>query len=562
MSIWQDLRRLTGRFMAAEFSLMGLFAAAPKRAADYSIGLEGLLLDYSKNLLDDEARQALLRLAEERRLQEAIEAMFRGDKVNESEGRAALHTALRAVGADSGAKSSKVDKAGKPAAKSGPQRAEVAQTLERMAALVADIHQGERLGYNGKRLTDVVNIGIGGCDLGPAMVTEALRGFHSGHVNCHFVSNVDPVHIQSVLAGLSAEHTLFIIASKSATTAETWQNALAARDWFALHVGAQTGAQTSRGSNQGDNISKHFVLVTGNPAAQRLYGEAGLSLTAENILPVWDWVGGRFSLWSAVGLPIALAMGMENFHALLAGARCMDEHFRTAPFARNMPVILGLLAVWYGLMGCGSMAVVPYAQPLRLLPGYLQQLSMESLGKSVQRSGEPVNMNTGEVVWGVPGSNVQHSCFQLLHQGTRIAPVDFIAVAEPMTATETKQTKEQHATLLANCFSQSQALMQGGSYAGHADSPHGHVSGNKPSNTLLLKTLDPFHLGMLLALYEHKVYVQSVLWDINAFDQWGVELGKRLFKDVHQSLTGGKGSATDPSTAALIAQAKRWHDSA
>ncbi|MGI9250534.1 MAG: glucose-6-phosphate isomerase [Pseudohongiellaceae bacterium] len=569
---WQVLQSCRGEFLDDKFSLGALFDADSSRADSYSINLDGLLLDYSKNLLTEPVRQALLQLAGECGVAEAIEAMFKGEAVNNTEQRPALHVALR-----------------DPMVVPG-EAASVAAALERMEALVNAIHQGERLGYSGKRLTDVVHIGIGGCELGPALAVDALREFHTGHVNCHFVSNVDPAHIGSVLDKLNGENTLFILASKSGTTLETWENAKAALHWFKHQVQNRQVAD--------DVIAKHFIAITGKPDAEKLYRDAGFPIASEDIFPVWDWVGGRFSLWSAVGLPIALTVGVDNFRELLAGARRMDEHFRIAPLAENMAVMLGLLGVWYGsFLGSANSAVMPYAQRLQLVPAWLQQLSMESLGKRVDRDGKPLGFNTGEVVWGVVGSNVQHSCMQLLHQGTRLVPVDFIAVARPMVGGDagqhegspsscvskteadageslhgyTQQLEGQHDHLLANCFSQSLALMRGDA---HPDSPHRHLTGNKPSNTLLLEALTPFNLGMLLALYEHKVYVQGVIWNINTFDQWGVELGKRLSGEVHKVLvsngqsdkasassagaSAGKTGEIDTSTKALIKQVKHW----
>ncbi|MCG8415284.1 MAG: glucose-6-phosphate isomerase [Pseudomonadales bacterium] len=513
---WQALSDHSSSFKQEGFRCGDLFKEG-NRFGDFSLRHEQLLLDYSKNFCTKGTFNLLLNLAEQTRVPEAIEAMFSGEEVNSTEGRAALHTALRT-----------------PAASN--QFPEVVATLNRMTDFVHGIHSGEWRGCENDRITDVVNIGIGGSDLGPAMVTEALGAFASKHVNVHFVSNVDPSHLNLSLTNLNPATTLFIIASKSFRTLETHENANSARQWFldAGHDKAQ--------------IAKHFIAISTNLEAAREFG-----IDAENLFPMWDWVGGRFSLWSAIGLSIALAIGMKNFQALLAGAHSMDLHFRSASLENNMPVLMALLTVWYtGFFDAHSTAVVPYSHPLKQLPQFLQQLYMESLGKRTTPEGKPISTNSGEVIWGTEGTNGQHSYFQLLHQGTEFIPVDFIAIAKPSIPEKT----EQHKQLLANCLSQSLALMQG---KHHPDNESRSSPGNRPSNTLLLAELTPYNLGSLLALYEHKVFVQSVIWGINAFDQFGVELGKELSRSLYGAFEDSEQrSGLDASSQGLMKQILEW----
>jgi glucose-6-phosphate isomerase len=510
------LQKHSEEFRRKEFRLSALFGADTDRFQEYSLHHEGLLLDYSKNFINSETVSLLLDLAQQSQLPSAIDAMFRGEEINTTEQRAALHVALR-----------------DPRAKTNTP--EVNASLERMESLVAELHGGKWTGYSGKAITDVVNLGIGGSDLGPAMVCDALHNFATHKLSVHFVSNVDPSHLQSTLKGLQAETTLFVIASKSFSTLETLINAEAARDWLLQQTDATATA-------------KHFVAITTNLSAATEFG-----IEEKNLYPLWDWVGGRFSLWSAIGLPIAIALGMAGFRQLLAGAHSMDEHFRTAPLKKNMPVILALLNFWYReYFDAHSTAVIPYSQRLNLLPCFLQQLCMESLGKSVDKQGAPIKHNTGDIIWGTAGTNGQHSYFQLLHQGTEFVPVDFIAAAN----NNAQGSAEAHQHLLANCFSQSLALMEGKL---EADSIHKLVAGNKPSNTLLLEELNPYNLGMLLALYEHKVYALSVLWNINAFDQWGVELGKTLSTKVFAAMSADTDQELlDKSTQGLIQKTQHW----
>jgi glucose-6-phosphate isomerase len=510
------LQKHSEEFKVKEFRLSALFGAGANRFQEYSLSHEGLLLDYSKNFVNSETIPLLLDLATQSQLTPAIDAMFRGEIINTTEQRAALHVALRDP-------------------KVRTSTPEVSATLERMETLATELHSGRWTGYSGKVITDVVNIGIGGSDLGPAMVCDALKPFATGKLNVHFVSNIDPSHLENTLKELQAETTLFVIASKSFATLETLKNAEAAREWLLQQADASATA-------------KHFVAITTNLNAATEFG-----IDEANLYPLWDWVGGRFSLWSAIGLPIALAVGMDGFRQLLAGAHSMDEHFRTAPLEKNMPVILALLTFWYReYFDAHSTAVIPYSQRLNLLPSFLQQLCMESLGKSVDKQGAPIKHNTGDIIWGTAGTNGQHSYFQLLHQGTEFVPVDFIAAAN----SDVQGGAEAYQHLLANCFSQSLALMEGKL---DTDSIHKIVAGNKPSNTLLLEELNPYNLGMLLALYEHKVYALSVLWNINAFDQWGVELGKRLSTKVFAAMSADTDQELfDESTQGLIQKAQHW----
>lgn len=521
-SAWKALQEHSKQFQSKDFRLRDLFNTSDDRSAGFSLRHENLLCDFSKNFLTEETLKLLLELADQQQLAVAIQAMFEGERVNTTEQRAALHVALR-----------------EPAAVS--DYPEVEKTLTRMDDFVSRVHSGEWKGYSDKKITDIVNLGIGGSDLGPAMVTAALAPVANPDIKLHFVSNIDPAQLDSTLEKLEPETTLFVIASKSFNTLETNQNAIAARDWF-----------QQRNQNAAD-INKHFIAITRNLQAAIEFG-----IDEDNVFPLWDWVGGRFSLWSAIGLPIALAVGMENFRQLLAGAHSMDQHFRNADLSENIPVIMALLSVWYsGLFDSHSNAVVPYNQGLSLLPSFLQQLSMESLGKSSDLQGKPLSSKTGDVLWGTAGSNGQHSYFQLLHQGTEFIPVDFIAAASGYTKSGRK--RQQH--LLANCFSQSLALMNGNLETTAADEASGHkrIAGNKPSNTLLVSELNPYNLGCLIALYEHKVYAQSVLWNINAFDQWGVELGKDLSEQVFNAMNESASKAQfDDSTISLINQARDW----
>lgn len=530
---WQALREQRARMQ--DFSLREAFASDPQRFARYSLSRGGLFLDYSKNLIDAPSLACLLELAEQVRLRPAIEALFEGRPVNASERRPALHTALRRP-------------IGERVLVDGVDvMPEVHRVLGQMTELVQRIHNGLWRGYTEKPITDVVNIGIGGSFLGPQLVSEALLPFAQRGVRCHYLANIDGSEFHELCSRLSAQTTLFIVSSKSFGTLETLKNTQAARRWFLAQGGSEA------------DLHRHFIAVTSNRAAAIEFG-----IAAENIFPMWDWVGGRYSLWSAIGLPIALAIGMGNFKELLSGAYTMDQHFREAPFAENLPVLLALLGVWHGdFWGAQSHAILPYDHHLRNFNQHLQQLDMESNGKRVRQDGSPVSCGTGPVIWGGVGCNGQHAYHQLLHQGTQMIPADFI-----VPVTSYNPLADHHQWLYANCLSQSQALMRGKTLveaeaelraAGLAESevqrlaPHKTIPGNRPSNTLVLERVSPQRLGALIALYEHKVFVQSVIWGINAFDQWGVELGKELGKNVYARLTGSEtGAAEDASTQGLI----------
>jgi len=526
---WSALQTAALSMEESGTTIGALFAADPQRASRFSLQAAGLLMDYSKHLLDDDCRDQLLALADTAGMHRAINALFAGDLVNNTEGRPALHTALRSPDQNT------------------EQEQLVYATLARLEAFVRQVHNGEWRGCRGDMISDVVNIGIGGSDLGPAMVYAALAPYHSGGVRCHFVSNVDPLHLEQTLADLNPATTLFVIASKTFTTMETMLNAKAARHWV-----------LSSGCTQSD-LGLHFVAVSANVEKAAEFG-----INPLNIFPMWDWVGGRYSLWSAIGLAIALGTSMHTFTELLAGAHAMDKHFLTAPLQANMPVLMALLAVWYSnFWQAESQVVLPYSQLLHLFPAFLQQLDMESLGKQVHSDGSGVDAVTGAIVWGSAGTNGQHSFHQLLHQGTHLIPADFIAIARSASA-----NREQHEQLLANCFAQSQALMNGKTLqeaeqelraqgldeaAVSMLAPHKVIPGNRPSTTLLLDSLNPERLGALIALYEHKVYAHSVLLGINAFDQWGVELGKVLGTGIYKAITAGEVCTRfDGSTNALI----------
>lgn len=530
---WQALNQ--HRQAMQDFSMREAFNADPQRFDQFTLSSCGLFLDYSKNLINAETRDLLVKLANEVGLKDAIKAQYDGELVNSSEGRPALHTALRRpVG----------DKLNVNGVNVMP---EVHKVLNQMTDLVGRIHDGLWRGYSEKPITDVVNIGIGGSFLGPELVSEALLSYAQKGVRCHYLANIDGSEFHELTMKLRAETTLFIVSSKTFTTLETLKNATAARAWYLAQGGSEA------------ELYRHFIAVSSNNAAAVAFG-----IREENIFPMWDWVGGRYSLWSAIGLPIALAIGMSNFKELLSGAYSMDQHFLTAPFEQNMPVLLGLLGVWYGnFWGAQSHAILPYDHYLRNITKHLQQLDMESNGKSVRQDGTPALTDTGPVIWGGVGCNGQHAYHQLLHQGTQLIPADFIV---PIVSFN--PVSDHHQWLYANCLSQSQALMIGKTRAeaeaelrdkGLSEddvqklAPHKVIPGNRPSNTLVVERISPRRLGALVAMYEHKVFVQSVVWGINAFDQWGVELGKEMGKAVYQRLTGGtEQPADDASTQGLI----------
>ncbi len=514
--------------------LRAAFAADRARFERFSLRLGDLLLDWSKTAVDQRAMDLLADLAGAAGLEERRAAMFAGEAINTTEGRAVLHVALRAPREASFA----VD--GRPVME------DVYAVLSRMAGFAAAVRSGEARGATGKAIADVVNIGIGGSDLGPVMATAALAPFHDGP-RAHFVSNVDGAHIHDVLKPLDPATTFVVIASKTFTTIETMTNADTARRWIEAALGA-------------DAVAAHFCAVS-----TALDKVAAFGIAADRVFGFWDWVGGRYSLWSAIGLPIMLAIGPERFRAFLDGAHAMDEHFRTAPLLQNLPVVLGLVGFWHRVAkGYPARAVIPYDQRLSRLPAYLQQLDMESNGKSVTIDGEPVGTPTGPLVWGEPGTNGQHAFFQLLHQGSDVIPVEFIAAAEG----HEPDLRHQHELLLANCLAQSQALMKGrtlaeateqmlakGMAAGEVAriAPHRVFPGNRPSVTILHRRLDPFALGRLIALYEHRVFVEAQLFGINAFDQWGVELGKELATALLPVVEGKADAAgSDASTAGLV----------
>ena len=503
----------------AGLRLEQLFAADPQRFGKFSLQCEGLLLDFSRHFLTADTLPLLVELARSRALPAWIARMFAGEHINNTENRAALHIALRADG---------------PVFCDGHDvTVEVRRVLAQMEKFVAAVRNGEHTGCSGKRITDVVNLGIGGSYLGPQLACQALRGYADGGIRAHFVSNVDSENLSAVVAGLNAASTLFIVSSKTFTTQETMTNAASARRWLMSQLGGQPGNAAAAG--------KHFAAVTAHAEKAVQFG-----IPPAQVFDTWDWVGGRYSLWSAVGLPLALYAGMAAFNALREGAQLMDRHFREVPLERNLPVVLGLLDIWYiNFFGARSRVVLPYAHALSRLPAYLQQLEMESLGKSVTRDGSAVDYATGHTVWGEPGSDSQHSFFQLLHQGTQLIPAELIAACRSAA-----RDAEHHPLLLANFFAQGEALMNGN--AG-ASSPHAAVTGNRPCTSILVDELDARHLGMLLALYEHKVFVQSVIWDINAFDQWGVALGKQLADRIAPALSGEAPISThDASTNGLI----------
>jgi len=538
MALQAHFRQLQG------LQMRELFSRDPQRCARYSLQLDDLLLDYSKNLITDETLEILLQLARDCELPAWIERMFNGDMINHTEQRAVLHVALR-------------NRSNRPISVQGQDvMPEVNAMLDKMRDFSERVRNGDWRGFTNKRITDIVNIGVGGSDLGPVMATEALRPYASPGLRIHFVSNVDENHINDTLASVDPETTLFIIVSKTFTTQETLTNAHTAREWF-LNTPADSQA-----------IARHFVAVSDNTAAAGKFGIAG-----DNIFKMWDWVGGRYSLWSAVGLAIVCAVGMDHFEQLLQGAHDMDEHFRSAPLEQNMPVILGLLGIWYNnFHQAQTYAVLPYDQHLRFLPDYLRQADMESNGKSVDRDGQAVDYSTGPIVFGSVGISGQHAFYQLMHQGTKLIPADLIAAARNRVS-----DPRHHDILLANVFAQAEAFMRGKTAAEarteleaagltgealEALLPYKVFSGNRPSNVLLFRTLDPRSLGRLIALYEHKYFVQGTIWNINSFDQWGVELGKQLAKTVLEELQDGtKVTSHDCSTNGLANYYKKLRES-
>ncbi len=516
-----------------------LFAADPERFSRFSLEACGLLFDYSKNRITEHTMGLLFDLARQREVEGWRDRMFAGERINTTENRAVLHTALR-------------NRSDRPVMVDGRDvMPEVRRVLHRMERFTKAVREGAWLGYTGQPITDVVNIGIGGSDLGPLMASEALSPFMHPEIAVHFVSNVDGTHIAEALEWLDPETTMFVIASKTFTTQETLANAHTARAWFLETAGDPR------------HVARHFVAVSTNEAEVRAFGID----PEEAMFGFWDWVGGRYSLWSAIGLPIALGVGMDRFEEMLEGAHAMDEHFRTAPLAVNMPVIKAMLGLWYNnFWGAQAQAVLPYDQYLHRFPAYLQQLDMESNGKSVDRDGLPLDHATGAVVFGEPGTNGQHAFYQLIHQGTQLIPCDFLG---PMQTHN--PIGDHHRILLSNLFAQTEALMRGktadearaemetaGKTPAEVEAllPHRVFPGNRPTNTILFERLDPRTLGALIALYEHTVFVQGIVWNINSFDQWGVELGKQLAKTILPELHGTGGKADhDSSTAGLI----RWH---
>jgi len=514
----------------ASVHMRDLFAAEPGRFERFSLKVGEVLLDYSKNRITDETMRLLMQLAEEADVAGWRERMFSGDKINHTENRAVLHVALR-------------NRSNDPVRVDGEDvMPKVNAVIERMGAFAEQVRSGQWRGYTGERITDVVNIGIGGSDLGPQMVVQVLKPYRHPRLKLHFISNVDGAHVKETLESLNPETTLFIVSSKTFTTQETMTNAHYAREWFL----AQSQAVK--------HVAKHFVAVSTNSEAV-----TALGIDPANMFEFWDWVGGRYSLWSAIGLPIMLAVGAERFIELLEGAHEMDEHFRHAPLAANMPVILALLGVWYNnFFGAESQAILPYDHYLRSLPAYLEQADMESNGKSVDREGHVVDYATGAIIWGATGINGQHAFYQMLHQGTKMIPADFIVSIEPHTELE-----GHHDILIANFMAQTEALMRGRTReetqceSGTAQAgqfiQHKVFDGNHPSNAILLQKLTPHALGMLLALYEHRIFVQGVIWNLNSYDQWGVELGKQLASRILPELHAAASvDSHDASTNALI----------
>ena len=501
-----------------------LFAADIARFSKFSIKKDNLLFDYSKNIVSEKTLQLLLQLANECQLPEAIKAMFAGEKINASEKRAVLHTALRNF-------------SGEPVMVDGKDvMPDVKAVLQQMENFCTKIHSGELQGYTGKKIKYIVNIGIGGSDLGPVMVTEALKPYQVPGIETYFVSNVDGTHIAETLKKVTADETLFLIASKTFTTLETMTNANTAREWFLKEAKEEA------------HIAKHFAALSTNEADVVKFG-----IAAENMFVFWDWVGGRYSLWSAIGLSIALTIGYKNFESLLKGAHATDQHFSSTATAENIPVIMALLGIWYtNFYGTATEAILPYDQYLHRFAAYFQQGNMESNGKYVDRNEQPVTYPTGPVIWGEPGTNGQHAFYQLIHQGTQIIPCDFIA-----PAISHNPIGSHHQILMSNFFAQTEALMNGT----ENENPYRVFKGNRPTNSFLIKEITPYTLGELIALYEHKIFVQGVIWNIYSFDQWGVELGKVLANKILPELkSAGPIASHDSSTNGLVNAFKEMRD--
>ena len=529
-SAWEKLNQHYAQMKT--ISIKEMFANDTTRAEKFNIQWEDFLLDYSKNSINQDTFNLLQDLAKEVNLKAAIDAYFGGENINQTENRAVLHTALRSH------KNTSIKVDGENIIP------EIFEVKDKIKKFCNEVISGQRKGFTGKAFTDVVNIGIGGSDLGPAMVVEGLQ-FYKNHLNIHFVSNVDGDHVNEIIKKINPETTLFVIASKTFTTQETLTNAETIRAWF-----LKTAKQ--------EDVAKHFVAVSTNIQNVTEFG-----INPDNIFPMWDWVGGRFSLWSAVGLSISLAVGFDHFDDLLEGAHKMDIHFKNETFDKNIPVVLALLSIWYNnFFGAESEALIPYTQYLQKLAPYLQQGIMESNGKSIGRDGKPVNYQTGTIIWGEPGTNSQHAFFQLIHQGTKLIPTDFIGFVEPLYGNQ-----DHHDKLMSNFFAQTEALLNGKTAAqvnaefvkqnitgDKADFllPFKVFTGNKPTNTLLIQKLTPKSLGSLVALYEHKIFVQGVIWNIFSYDQWGVELGKQLANSILEEIHSGVVKKHDSSTEFLL----------
>ena len=527
---WQQLQNHFPKMQTA--SMQEMFDNDTKRAQKFHLQWNDFLVDYSKNIINQETMDLLLNLANEVNLKTAISSYFGGEIINQTENRAVLHTALRSP------ETAKVLVEGSNVI---PEIFEVKNAIQKFSN---EIISGIRKGYTGKTFTDIVNIGIGGSDLGPVMVVEALQ-FYKNHLNVHFVSNVDGDHVNEIIKKVNPETTLFVIVSKTFTTQETLTNSETIRTWFLKNASEE-------------DVAKHFVAVSTNIQRVTEFG-----INPANVFPMWDWVGGRFSLWSAVGLSISLAVGFDNFNKLLKGANEMDEHFKTADLDKNIPVILALLSIWYNnFFGAESEALIPYTQYLQKLAPYLQQGIMESNGKSIGRDGKPVNYQTGTIIWGEPGTNSQHAFFQLIHQGTKLIPTDFIGYVKPLYGNQ-----DHHEKLMSNFFAQTEALLNGKTEAqvkaefakqGVSEDkaasllPFKVFAGNKPTNTFLIQKLTPDSLGSLVAMYEHKIFVQGIIWNIFSYDQWGVELGKQLANSILDEIHSNSVNNHDSSTTFLL----------